>query len=91
MATAPKMPRFITTAVLVIFSLGQPITSGGTAAISISPVVSPWAIRPAMKKPGAGDQAVSTEPTRKSDANSSSSLRTGSRMVSCTASTVPNE
>jgi hypothetical protein len=63
-ATAPKIPRFITTPVVGIRRAGQPITSGGTAAISSIPVVRPCAMRPATNQLAAGDHAASTDPTR---------------------------
>ncbi len=61
-ATAPKMQRFMTKPVQGIFDGGHPITSGGTAAISIRLVVRPWMTWPAMKKPGVKASAVSTDP-----------------------------
>ena len=67
-ATAPKMQRFITNAVIGIFEVGQPMTSGGTAAISIRLVHRPWTTWPAMKNPAVGALAASTEPTTNSDA-----------------------
>lgn len=72
-------------------AFGQPITSGGTAPISIRLVVRPWTTRPAMKTPLSGAQAASTEPSTKSDAKTTSSRRAGSRWISCTAATVPKQ
>lgn len=61
-ATAPNTHRFMTTPVHGIFDGGQPVTSGGTAAISIKLVVSPCNTWPAIKSPGVGASAASTEP-----------------------------
>jgi hypothetical protein len=85
------MPRFITTAVIGIFSFGHPVTSGGTAAINIRPVISPWSTRPATNSPGTGAQAASTEPNVNRAAKPISSRCPFSRMVSCTATTVPRQ
>ena len=62
------MPMFITTAVRGSLAVGQPSTSGGTAAMSMSPVVRPWTMRPATYAAGTGAHAASTDPTTKSTA-----------------------
>ena len=67
-ATAPKMHRFMITAVMRSLLAGYPIASGGTAAISSRLVHSPWSTRPAMYMPELWAEAASTDPVRSSAA-----------------------
>ncbi len=90
-ATAPKTARFIVIAVGRRRSRGQPITSGGTAAISISAVVKPWRTRPAMKTPAVGAQATATEARMKPTTKSTSSRRGRTRVTSWIERTVPKQ
>jgi hypothetical protein len=90
-ATAPKTARFIVIAVGRIRRFGQPITSGGTAAISIIEVVSPCTTRPAMKTPALGAQAAATEARTKATINASRTRRGRSLVISWIESTVPKQ
>ena len=64
-ATAPKMHTFMITAVQGIFRTGHPVTSGGTAAMSIRLVHSPSAMNAPMNTAPFGDHAASTAAARK--------------------------
>jgi len=74
-ATAPNTHRFIVAPVQGIFEGGRPITSGGTAAISIRLVVRPCRMCPAMNRPGVTASAANTEPITDSEAYSNSMRR----------------
>jgi hypothetical protein len=67
-ATAPKMHMFIVIAVHLSFDAGQPVTSAGTAAISIRLVHRPCMTRPAMNNPGVHAVAASAEAITNSEA-----------------------
>ena len=60
-ATAPKIPMFITIAVERKRGVGKPSTSAGAAVISIRLVISPCTTRPMKKGAGALAVAVATE------------------------------
>ena len=62
-ATAPKIPTFMTIAVVGSRLVGQPSTSAGAAAISIMLVNRPWMMWPAMNSPGVHAVALRTEPS----------------------------
>ncbi len=67
-ATAPKMHRFMITAVSRSLSRGYPRASGGTAAMSSRLVQRPWTTRPTMNMPAFWAAAVSTDPTTRNTA-----------------------
>ena len=67
-ATAPKMHRFMITAVSRNLAVPKPSASGGTAAISIRLVHRPWSTWPPMNIAGFCAVAVSTDPSTSSAA-----------------------